>query len=121
MTELGSNDSIRGKKEKVPRRVWTSSEEDVLIAALKELVANGYKTDNGFCPGYMRHLEDAMKAKFPTRNIKGDPHINSKMTAWKKNYSSLTDILKHSGVGFNLNGDFMVDADSETWEIVDRV
>lgn len=47
------------KKTNNTRRIWTKNEEKVLMVALKELVNNGWKSDNGFRTGYLFKLEDA--------------------------------------------------------------
>ncbi|KAL8519380.1 hypothetical protein ACS0TY_010352 [Phlomoides rotata] len=53
--ESGGSSSLglskKGKKTEKNRRAWTSSEEKVLIGLMKELVANGWKMENGFKPG----------------------------------------------------------------------
>ncbi|XP_057807932.1 uncharacterized protein LOC131022462 [Salvia miltiorrhiza] len=118
-TTQGSNEVSRGgrlNKTDKTRRSWTTREEEVLLAALKELVAQGWKSDNGFRPGYLTKLEEAMRKAFPTTDLKGMPHINSKTTTWKKNYYSLCEMLKNSGVGFNVAGTHMIDCTDEQWE-----
>ncbi|XP_057806209.1 uncharacterized protein LOC131021137 [Salvia miltiorrhiza] len=117
----GTTCSGRVNKTDQKRRSWSVREEEVLIVALKELIALGWKSDNGFRAGYLSKLEEAMKKEFPTTDLKGMPHINSKMTTWKKTYSSLWNILKTSGVGFNVNGKHMIDCDDEQWENFVRV
>ncbi|XP_057770778.1 uncharacterized protein LOC131020551 [Salvia miltiorrhiza] len=86
------------------------------MASLKELVVQGWKSDNGFRAGYLTKLEEAMKAAFPETDLKGSPHINSKICAWKKNYYSLSQMLSRSGIGFNTNGDYLIDCSNEMWE-----
>lgn len=82
---------------------------------MKELLVEGtWKSDNGFKPGFLRRLEEMLRIAVPGTTLKRDPNINSKITTWKKNYASLTTILSRSGVGFNSNGDFMVDCDPQT-------
>lgn len=103
------------------RRSWQLHEEEVLLECLKELCATGWKSDNGFRAGYVGRLEELMRGHFPTANIRANPHIVSKLTGWKKNYGSLCMILARSGVGFNLHGDFTVDADDEQWEQICNV
>ncbi|XP_057811553.1 uncharacterized protein LOC131025784 [Salvia miltiorrhiza] len=117
----GTTRSGRVNKTDQKRRSWSVREEEVLIVALKELVALGWKSDNGFRAGYLSKLEEAMKKEFPTTDLKGMPYINSKVTTWKKTYSSLWNILKTSGVGFNVNGKHMIDCDDEQWENFVRV
>ncbi|KAH6807171.1 hypothetical protein C2S51_028279 [Perilla frutescens var. frutescens] len=114
---LRSNDCrVRGNKSDKTRRSWSTKEEEVLLAALKELVVQGWKSDNGFRAGYLYKLEEAMKKEFPSTDLKGMLHINSKTTTWKKNYHSLSAMLNRSGVGFNLKGTHMIDCNDEQWE-----
>ncbi|XP_057799340.1 uncharacterized protein LOC131015106 [Salvia miltiorrhiza] len=115
----GSNGAARSSKPNKTdqkRRSWSTHEEHVLLASLKELVANGWKSDNGFRGGYLSKLEEAMRKEYPDSDLKGTPHINSKVTTWKKTYYSLWNILKVSGVGFNVNGKHMIDCDDEQWQ-----
>lgn len=55
----GSNNLMhqRGKKTEKSRRVWTPKEEETLVAAMKEIIAQGWKSDNGFRAGYLNKLE----------------------------------------------------------------
>ncbi|XP_057765001.1 uncharacterized protein At2g29880-like [Salvia miltiorrhiza] len=106
----------RVSKSKKSRRSWSTQEEAVLLVALKELVVQGWKADNGFRAGYLNKLEDAMRNEFPNTDLRGMPHINSKISAWKKNYNSLLLMFSKSGFGFNLKGTFMIDCTNELWE-----
>ncbi|XP_057769415.1 uncharacterized protein LOC130989428 [Salvia miltiorrhiza] len=117
-TETASNDVGCGKPTKTnkTRRSWTPREEDVLLAALKELVVQGWKSDNGFRAGYLGKLEEAVKSRFPNSNLKGMPHIHSKIAAWKRNYYSLDLMLSNTGVGFNVDGTHMIDVNNEQWD-----
>ncbi|XP_057777266.1 uncharacterized protein LOC130995830 [Salvia miltiorrhiza] len=90
----------------------------MLLASLKELVAQGWKADNGFRAGYLLKLEESMRKEFVGTDIKGMPHINSKLSAWKKSYNSLLLALDVSGVGFNAKGTFMLDCDNDQWEMI---
>ncbi|XP_057770359.1 uncharacterized protein LOC130990160 [Salvia miltiorrhiza] len=121
----GSNEIAKGKgcKTDKTRRSWSTKEEEILLASLKELVVLGWKADNGFKAGYLHKLEEAMRKEFPDTDIKGMPHINSKLGAWKRNYNSLCLILDKTGVGFNSKGTFMIDCNNEQWEqivVVDK-
>ncbi|KAG6394993.1 hypothetical protein SASPL_145584 [Salvia splendens] len=82
---------------------------------MKDLVLNGWKSENGFWSGYLFQLEDALKQQFPKSNIRIRPHIHSKIIAWKKIYSSLRDILQHRGVGFNAYNDYKIECDDDLW------
>ncbi|KAL1544818.1 hypothetical protein AAHA92_21621 [Salvia divinorum] len=98
------------------RRSWSPREEEVLLSALKGLVVTGWKADNGFRGGYHRRILEVMKREFPRTDLKITPHITSKISQWKKNYSSLCGILGRSGIGFNLNNDYKIDCDNDQWE-----
>ncbi|XP_042017318.1 uncharacterized protein LOC121765292 [Salvia splendens] len=123
LADHGTSNVPRPKQPKGDRsrRMWSDREEEVLLVALKELVAHGWKSDNGFRGGYLKRLEDAMRREFPTTDIKGTPNISSKLSAWKKNYSTLQTILSLSGVGFNLNEDHKIDCDDEQWAHIVKV
>ena len=109
------------KKGDRTRRMWTSREEEILAATLVELVARGWKSDNGFRAGYLQKIVDSIRAEFPTSDIRGTPHVTSKLQAWKNNYNSLRKILARTGVGFNPHGDFKIDCDDEQWEQIVHV
>ncbi|XP_057783185.1 uncharacterized protein LOC131001032 [Salvia miltiorrhiza] len=108
----------KSKKSDKTRRSWSVREEEVLLAALKELVVQGWKSDNGFRAGYLGKLEDAIKNVFPGTDLKGMPHIHSKISIWKRNYGSLTTILGKSGIGFNVDGKYMIDCDDDQWDLI---
>ena len=108
-------------KSERTRRIWTDREEGVLLATLKELVAQGWKSDNGFRAGYLVRLEEALRREFPTTDLKVNPNIISKVSAWKESYYSLQQILNLSGVGFNLNEDHKIDCDDQQWAEIVKV
>ncbi|KAG6383300.1 hypothetical protein SASPL_156951 [Salvia splendens] len=108
-------DARRGNRGDRTRRSWSGKEEEILAATMKELVAQGWKSDNGFRSGYLNKIEEALKREFPTSDIKVNPHVQSKICSWKKNYSSLVTIMGRSGVGFNNNGDFKIDCEDDQW------
>lgn len=91
------------------------------MATLKELVATGWKADNGFRSGYLTRCLEAIKREFPKTDIRPHPHIYSKLTTWKRHYYSLMAILDRSGVGFNPHGDYKIDIDDEQWAQVVQV
>ncbi|KAL8507484.1 hypothetical protein ACS0TY_018140 [Phlomoides rotata] len=95
------------------RRVWTFAEECELMHVLKELALKGNKCDNGFRSKYLLILENMLAAKFPGTGLKGEPHINSKIHVWKRQYVCLKNLL--SGVGLN-STTYHVDALPEVWE-----
>lgn len=102
------------------RRSWRQREEEALIAGLKEIVANEWKSENGFKIGYLQALEQHMLKTFLGTYIRAIPHINSKIHVWKKNYSSLISILSHSGIGWN-DTTKMIEAHDEVCEAYVKV
>ncbi|XP_042005245.1 uncharacterized protein LOC121753990 [Salvia splendens] len=97
------------------RRMWTPREEEILASCLVELVAGGWKSDNGFRAGYLQKIEDSIRIEFPNTDIQGTPHVTSRISAWKKSYGILRNILARTGVGFNHDGTHKIDCDDEQW------
>ncbi|KAG6395957.1 hypothetical protein SASPL_142091 [Salvia splendens] len=112
--DLGSN---RNAKSDRSRRIWSAREEEILMATLKELAANGWKSDNGFRNGYLVRAREAIKSEFPKTDIMPHPHIYSKITTWKRNYESLKTMLSYSGIGFNSDGTYRIECDDEQWAL----
>ena len=79
-------------------------------------MAQGWKSDNGFRGGYLSKIEEWMQTEFPRTDIKANPHIQSKLTALKKHYNLLSNILDRNGVGFNVHGDFKIDCYDDQWD-----
>ncbi|KAL8509515.1 hypothetical protein ACS0TY_016653 [Phlomoides rotata] len=102
------------------RRSWSVREEQVLSEALKKIVLEGWKTENGFRVGYLNLLSTYMKQVFPNTDLKPEPHINSRITVWKRNYHSLFEILKNTGVGLDSTTK-MVEATDEQWDAFMKV
>ncbi|KAL8534750.1 hypothetical protein ACS0TY_010690 [Phlomoides rotata] len=118
------NSNIRGRVRKrvapTSRRVWTYAEEMELVSALNELVVKGKKCDNGFTSGYLLLLENMLALKFPGTDLKGDPHINSKIHVWKKQYACMRSMLTVSGIGLN-SSTYHIDAFPEVWDAYIKV
>ncbi|KZV27328.1 hypothetical protein F511_02437 [Dorcoceras hygrometricum] len=114
--------SVKARTNKVEktRRTWTAREEDVLITSLKDVITKGWKSENGFRAGYLTLLESAMHAAIPGTDLRGNPHINSKVHVWKKTYGTLVTLLGKSGVGWN-DTDKTVEATDETWDTIIKV
>ncbi|KAL8469879.1 hypothetical protein ACS0TY_032662 [Phlomoides rotata] len=89
------------------RRSWSVREEQVLSEAMKKIVLEGWKTENGF-------------KVFPNTDLKPEPHINSRITVWKRNYHSLFEILKNTGVGLDSTTK-MIEATDEQWDAFMKV
>ena len=87
----------------VCRRSWTRNEEEVLINALKDIVALGMKVENNtFRSGYLQVLEGKIIKALPGTDLRATPHIESKIKKWKKVYNSLFSLLSLSGIGWTV-------------------
>ncbi|KAG6383868.1 hypothetical protein SASPL_156363 [Salvia splendens] len=104
----------RNAKSDRSRRIWSAREEEILMATLKELAANGWKSDNGFRNGYLVRAREAIKSEFPNTDILPHPHL-LKDYYWKRNYRSLKTMLNYNGIGFNSDGTYRVECDDEQW------
>ncbi|KAK6153770.1 hypothetical protein DH2020_013409 [Rehmannia glutinosa] len=82
--------------------------------ALKEVITNGWKSENGFKIGYLQALEQEMQKIILGTDLKGIPHINSKIHVWKKDYGSLVTMLSRSGIWWNVTTN-MIDAPDDAW------
>ncbi|KAL8524628.1 hypothetical protein ACS0TY_014288 [Phlomoides rotata] len=109
------NDVVKGKASRW-RRSWSRVEEDALIGCLIDIVNDGWKTDNGFKAGFQRELEKGMRKIFPGTGLVANPHINSKIHVWKKEYSALSDLLSKSGIGWNSTTSMIDVEDEGVWE-----
>ncbi|GFP91761.1 hypothetical protein PHJA_001320100 [Phtheirospermum japonicum] len=103
------------KRNDKGRTSWSQREEEVLLRALKEIVANGWKSENRFKTGYLQVLEQEMLKAFPETDLRGIPHINSKIHVWKRYYSSLVSMLARSGIGWN-DTSKMIEAREDAWD-----
>lgn len=114
--EGGGNSQNVEQEKKGIRRTWTKQEEDALVSILEDLVRQGYRYDNGsFKPGTTYIIEKALSNVCPTSGLKANPHIDSKMKVWKKQYSIVFDMLSKSGFRWNdINKCVEVDSD-EAW------
>ncbi|KAK9135842.1 hypothetical protein Syun_015172 [Stephania yunnanensis] len=81
--------------------------ELALLNAIDEMVNIGvYKGDNGFKPGYLTHLDEALKISYSASKIKAKPHIEFCIRTLKRDWFIVNDMIhgvKHSSSGFNFN------------------
>ncbi|KAL8489386.1 hypothetical protein ACS0TY_025334 [Phlomoides rotata] len=103
------------------RRSWTRVEEDALINCITDIVNDGWKAENGFKAGFQRELEKGMRKRLPGTDIVANPHINSKIHVWKKEYSAFSDILSKSGIGWNSTTSMIEVEDEGVWDASKRV
>ena len=105
----------RGKN----KRIWTEEEDDVLIEVLKDLVIGGtsFKADNGFKPGFLNTVEEALRAKLPGSGLKAVPHINSRFRHFKGVHSIIHDmVVGNCTSGFGWDSELKtVVAEKEVW------
>ncbi|KAL8535928.1 hypothetical protein ACS0TY_011541 [Phlomoides rotata] len=116
-SSISTDTGKKSDKGSSTRRVWAFQEEHALVNRLKELVARGYKVDNGFKAGYVGFLESWLMNAFPGTDLKGDLHINSKIHVWKKHFGSLSSMFLDSGIGLH-NISYMIDAHKDKWVAV---
>ncbi|KAL8459976.1 hypothetical protein ACS0TY_031763 [Phlomoides rotata] len=122
MDPLGSPIGNDGDKGKITRgrRCWTKVEEDALIQCLTDIVSDGWKAENGFKAGFQRELEKGVRKLLPGTDIVANPHINSKIHVWKKEYSALSDVLSKSGIGWNSTTSMLDVEDEGVWDAIKR-
>ncbi|KAG6383490.1 hypothetical protein SASPL_156757 [Salvia splendens] len=65
------------------RHSWLKREEEVVIMALHDIVAGGWKADNGFRPGHSKMIYNVLKREIANTELKVTAHINSKIGTWK--------------------------------------
>ncbi|KAL8548816.1 hypothetical protein ACS0TY_007906 [Phlomoides rotata] len=102
------------------RRSWSKIEEDALILCLTNVVLEGWKSENGFKAGFQRELEKDMRKIIPATDIVANPHINSKIHVWKKEYGALSDLLSKSGICWNSTTSMLEVEDEGVWESCKR-
>ncbi|KAL8545263.1 hypothetical protein ACS0TY_005448 [Phlomoides rotata] len=57
-----------------------------------------------------------MQKLLPGTDIVANPHINSKIHVWKKEYSALSDLLSKSGIGWNSTTSMIEVDDEGVWD-----
>ncbi|KAL0409592.1 UNVERIFIED_CONTAM: hypothetical protein Sradi_1893600 [Sesamum radiatum] len=113
-----SREQRRGsnKQRSGPRKTWTIVEEEALVNGLKSLITTGWKCENGFRNGYLAQLEVYMKRLFPQCHIKAEPHTNSKLHVWKKQYSMLTSMMNKSRFGWDESRNMVTVEHENVWQ-----
>ncbi|KAL8497671.1 hypothetical protein ACS0TY_021126 [Phlomoides rotata] len=64
--------------------------------------------------------EEALKDDFPKTDLQASPHITSKLTTWKKSYSSLVTVHTTTGLGFNTTTS-QLECTDDQWESIVKV
>ncbi|KAL8541311.1 hypothetical protein ACS0TY_002529 [Phlomoides rotata] len=104
MENIGS--SRRGENvptitETIHRRIWTLKEEYMLAHALEKIIMDSWKTENGFKNGYLKQLEKDIKKLDPQTDLRSEPHISSRVHAWKRNHAIIAAIIDKSGMSWD--------------------
>ena len=117
--DIGTSSQTSKRKDKRTdthkRRVWSPNEEVALIIGLKDAIANGWKCENGFRTCYLLFLKKHITTSFPGTDLRGDPHIHSKIHIWKKTHAFLVSMLARSGFGQNDRTNMIVVEDA-VWD-----
>ncbi|KAL8524692.1 hypothetical protein ACS0TY_014335 [Phlomoides rotata] len=122
MDQFGNQTGQDVERAKVSRgrRSWSKIEEDALIMCLTNVVLEGWKSENGFKAGFQRELEKGMRKIIPSTDIVANPHINSKIHVWKKEYGALSDLFSKSRIGWNSTTSMLEIEDEGVWESCKR-
>jgi len=89
----------------VSKHQWTSAEDAKLVECLLDITTSGkWKAETGsFKPGYLQQLEKMMNEKLHGCGIRAQPHIDSRVKLWKKQYYAISEMLGPNASGFGWN------------------
>ena len=98
--EVGGSNNDHSRK--VVRRTWTRDEEEALLPILEDVVGRGQRSDIGsFKSGTITMIERSLSDMCPQSGLKANPHIESKLKKWKKQYGIIYDMLNESEFRWN--------------------
>lgn len=89
---------------KNPKHQWSAQEDEHLVHCLLRMIHEGsWKAENGFRTGYLTQLEKWMHERIPNCELKANPHIESRLKTWKRQFHAISEMLgpKASGFGWN--------------------
>ncbi|KAL5785121.1 hypothetical protein ACOSQ2_007513 [Xanthoceras sorbifolium] len=116
MKSIGTSENVMQGKSK-QMRAWTIFEEESFLTVLKDFVANDKRCDTGnFKAGSLAQIEKALNQICPESNLKANPHLESKLKKWKKNYSTIYDMMNTSGFAWNDVKKYIEVDSNEAWE-----
>ncbi|KAL8528720.1 hypothetical protein ACS0TY_006247 [Phlomoides rotata] len=101
--------------ETIRRRVWIVSEETMLAHAMETIIQAGWKNENGFKSGYLKLLEKEMKKMDPHSDLRAEPHISSRVHAWKRYHATITSIIDKSGMSWDSINSQIVIENEDLW------
>ncbi|XP_057491383.1 uncharacterized protein LOC130777124 [Actinidia eriantha] len=117
-----SNPNVgKAGKEKQPRRLWTSKEEEALLVAMLDCIGDKWKAHNGFKPGFFIVVEKELRKLLPGTTLRAKPNIESKVKGWKEKYGLLADMIRVSGSAWNHARQCVDVDDTIVWEEYERV
>ncbi|KAK6127160.1 hypothetical protein DH2020_039089 [Rehmannia glutinosa] len=90
---------VRKRNDK-GRRSWSRREEEVLISALKEVIANGWKSENGFKIAIFKLWNKKYEGS-SRDGLEGDSTYQLKDTCLEEGLRRLVTMLSQSGIGWN--------------------
>ncbi|OMO86714.1 hypothetical protein COLO4_20957 [Corchorus olitorius] len=101
------------------KHVWTPDKDVVLVSLLVDISNDSkWRADNGtFRTGYLTELERRMQERIPGCQVKGQPHISSRIKLWKRQYGEILVMMgdKGSGLGWN-EKDKCIRRENDVWE-----
>ncbi|KAG6385815.1 hypothetical protein SASPL_154696 [Salvia splendens] len=86
-TLYGNCSSVWVVKPERTRRSWSE----------RDIIAGGWKVDNGFRPGHSKMIYNMLKREIPNTELRVSHHINSKIATWKRDYHSLALLRRLEG------------------------
>ena len=120
-SEQFNPNGVKRVKEKQPRRLWTSKEEEALLVAMLNCLGDKWKGHNGFKPGYFNVVEKELRKLLPRITLQAKPNIESKVKGWKEKYGLLADMIRISGFAWNHARQCVEVDDTTVWEEYERV
>ncbi|XVF65853.1 hypothetical protein PTKIN_Ptkin09bG0284400 [Pterospermum kingtungense] len=119
MSRVASPSAVDSQLSKRTNRKWNYEEDVALVSCMVDLRNIGsYNADTGFKAGYLLELERMLGKKIPNANIKGKPHIESRIKTLKKDWAIVYDMVNGdhtSGFGWDSERN-MVTAEDSVWE-----
>ncbi|GFZ20129.1 hypothetical protein Acr_28g0008340 [Actinidia rufa] len=118
-TQSNPNGGKAGK-EKQPRRLWTSKEEEALLVAMLDCLGDKWKGHNGFKPRFFTVVEKELRKTIAGTTLRAKPNIESKVKGWKEKYGLLADMIRISGFAWNHVRQCVDVDDTTVWEEYER-
>ncbi|XVF69710.1 hypothetical protein PTKIN_Ptkin11bG0104000 [Pterospermum kingtungense] len=119
MSRVASPSAVNSQLSKRTNKKWNYEENVALVSCMVDLRNIGsYNVDTGFKAGYLLEMERMLAKKLPNANIKGKPHIESRIKTLKKDWAIVYDMVNGdhtSGFGWDSERNMVTVKDS-IWE-----